>query len=92
MDLIQHANVLPWSVGAAFFIQMAGQILRAVGVLAIVGLGYAVVYRLLSTHYLTWPMDEALPRGIEAGGKSSDDRICGFPNNHCIEEDVYDEA
>lgn len=48
MELIQHAQALPWSVDAAFFWQLTAIIAQAVGLLLSAGLLYAGLHRLLS--------------------------------------------
>ncbi len=47
MEMITHANVMPWLVDADYLLQLALQACRAVGLLAVFGLAYAGVRRAL---------------------------------------------
>ncbi len=47
MDIISHAQVMPWPVDAGFLLQMILQAFRAIGLLALFGLAYAGARRLL---------------------------------------------
>ncbi len=48
MDIISHANVMPWLVDTPFFVQMIVQAMLAVFLLSCVGLAYAGLRRMLS--------------------------------------------
>lgn len=48
MEIIAHANVLPWQVDMAFLMRLMEQALLAVALLATIGLVYAQLHRLLS--------------------------------------------
>jgi hypothetical protein len=86
VELVQHANVLPWSVDTAFFMQLAAQIARAVALLAFVGLVYAGLYRLLSNRDLIRPKD--VHRDVAPVSQD----LCAITANDCLEEDVFNEA
>ncbi len=48
MDIISHANVMPWLVDTPFFVQMIVQAMLAVFLLSCAGLAYAGLRRMLS--------------------------------------------
>ena len=50
MELITHANALPWQIDASFLIQLMELAALAVVAAALFGLLYATLHRLLSSH------------------------------------------
>ena len=48
MEIISHANVMPWLVEPSFFLQLFLQAMLAALILALTGLFYAGLRRLLS--------------------------------------------
>lgn len=90
MDLIQHAQVLPWSVDAAFFLQLLWQFARTAGLLAMFGVSYAGLHRLLSNRSLIWP--KGMHQQVEPAGQTQNGREWANRAETYPKEEVFNEA
>lgn len=48
MDLVTHANTIPWLVQPGFFVSMIAYLLDAIALLIVAGIGYALLHGSLS--------------------------------------------
>ena len=85
MELIQHAQVVPWSVDAAFFMQWLWQLARTAGMLALFGVTYGGLHRILSNRSLNRPM-------CVHAGQSTNDSAWANSSEACPKEEVFNEA
>jgi hypothetical protein len=83
MDIVSHANTLPWQVDTTFFMQLINQAISAVISLTITGLAYAGLHRLLSNRSLG---AKPLPDNTPAR------RRLALPIDTKFQEGIYDET
>ena len=81
MEIISHANVMPWMVEPSFFLQLCLQAMMAALLLAFVGLLYAGLRRLLSNGGGVEPLSDTVG-GLSASGE----RWSTVSAHHLVEE------
>jgi len=59
MDLVTHANTIPWLVEPGFFVAMIAYLIDAVALLLVAGVVYALLHRLLAHGEDRHPAEEA---------------------------------
>jgi hypothetical protein len=87
MDIIIHANVLPWQVDITFLMQLIVQAVVGACVLCVSGVLYAGLYRLLSHRSCPY---RPKPDNLACEKRSADAWNISFNPNQ--QEGVYDEA
>ncbi|MEJ2455994.1 MAG: hypothetical protein P8103_17830 [Candidatus Thiodiazotropha sp.] len=68
MDIISHANVMPWLVDTPFFVQMIAQAMLAVFLLSCLGLIYAGLRRMLANGVESHSSESKMTGGMKGTG------------------------
>jgi hypothetical protein len=87
MEIISHANALPWQIGTTFFMQLINQAISAVALLTITGLAYAGLHRLLSN-----PSRGTKPLPDKTVFKFQQDGGWNYPLKTKFQGGLYDET
>jgi hypothetical protein len=87
MDIISHINALPWQLGDTFLLRLLDQAVVAVFQLAVIGLAYAGLHRLLSNR-----TQKNLPNSDQALSERALGRGWKFQLKTHYQESIHDET